>query len=102
MYTVFNVQTQEEVIGVMFKEETFAGMVGESVYMISAWEIKDSDSGVPEIGRQLQYEDLCGLYKHIESKKERISFWKFMREFTEKRITEREIEQTAEAVRLVI
>lgn len=79
-------------ISVLFKISMFAGMVGESIEIHSAYLINDLDNEIFE----LSYTELKALYKYIKGKNNRVNFWNYMNGMSPDAMEERAELQLAE------
>ena len=72
---------------VMFTCECASGYVGETLHWFSAYliNVNTKNMSTEEIG----YEKIKELYKNVDGKRDRISYWFWMKEFSEKGIAER-------------
>lgn len=65
----------EEGTAVLFTEQSYPGMVGESYDVYKAYRVHMRKDGRPMIGKELSYDDLKKIYRGVEGFHPRMDFW---------------------------
>ena len=83
---------------VLFTVEHMSGFVGEDITVFKAYEIELASLTL----REVDYAALKVYYRCVEGRSARISFWLWLREFSQKRIEERLEEERQVALNMVV
>ena len=87
----------EACTAVLFTDQTFPGMVGESYEVHKAYRVyMRKDGNRPVIGKELSYEDLKKIYRGIKGFHPRMDFWAAMRSMSPKAEKQRQADLDAE------
>ena len=86
---------------VLFTEQSFPGMVGESYDVYKAYKVHMRKDGRPMIGKQLTYADLKKIYRGISGFHPRMDFWAAMRPMSPKAEKQRQADLDAEVRSIV-
>lgn len=81
---------------VLFTEQSYPGMVGETYDVYKAYKMRMDKHDRPVIGKELTYDDLKKIYRGIKGFHPRMDFWAAMRPMSPGACEQREADLKAD------